>query len=186
MQKYWLLWHFEKVFHSWHGQKLIKTPKFLHFSDKQCPFTQNFAKQPNIFLFPKFLELFFTPKNTPPKVKNSKPFWITIFFGHPVDHSDLGKLLSKIDLTELLEYEWKNNLRMVRIYFDTPTFDRITKDRAAKFVDMLSAIGGTMGLLTGFSLISAVEIIYFCFKILFNYRKINWMFNECWLIIFKS
>ena len=62
---------------------------------------------------------------------------------------------------------------MVRIYFDTPTFDRITKDRAAKFVDMLSAIGGTMGLLTGFSLISAVEIIYFCFKILFNYRKIN-------------
>ena len=62
---------------------------------------------------------------------------------------------------------------MVRIYFDTPTFDRITKDRAAKFVDMLSAIGGTMGLLTGFSLISAVEIIYFYFKILFNYRKIN-------------
>ena len=32
------------------------------------------------FLFPKFLELFFTPKNTPPKVKNSKPFQITIFF----------------------------------------------------------------------------------------------------------
>ena len=38
-------------------------------------------------------------------------------------------------------------MRFVRIYFDTPKFDRITKDRAAKFVDMLSAIGGTMGLL---------------------------------------
>ena len=63
-----------------------------------------------------------------------------------------------------LEYEWKNNLRFVRIYFDTPTFDRIEKDRAAKFVDMLSAIGGTMGLLTGFSIISAVEIIYFATK----------------------
>ena len=49
---------------------------------------------------------------------------------------------------------------MVRIYFDTTTFDRITKDRAAKFVDMLSAIGGTMGLLTGFSIISGVEIFY--------------------------
>ena len=49
----------------------------------------------------------------------------------------------------------------MRIYFDTPTFDRITKDRAAKFVDMLSAIGGTMGLLSGFSIISAVEILYF-------------------------
>ena len=57
-------------------------------------------------------------------------------------------------------------MKFVRIYFDTPTFDRITKDRAAKFVDMLSAIGGTMGLLTGFSIISAVEIIYFSTKII--------------------
>ena len=69
------------------------------------------------------------------------------------------------------DYEWKNNLRFVKIYFDTPTFDRITKDRAAKFVDMLSAIGGTMGLLTGFSLISGVEIIYFATKILLNRIK---------------
>ena len=56
----------------------------------------------------------------------------------------------------------------MRIYFDTPIFDRVTKDRAAKFVDMLSAIGGTMGLLTGFSIISAVEILYFLFRILFK------------------
>ena len=67
-----------------------------------------------------------------------------------------------------LDYEWRNNLRYVRIYFDTPTIDRITKDRAAKFVDMLSAIGGTMGLLTGFSIISGVEIIYFAGKIILN------------------
>ena len=52
----------------------------------------------------------------------------------------------------------------MRIYFDAQTFDRITKDRAAKFVDMLSAVGGTMGLLTGFSIISAVEIGYFVAK----------------------
>ena len=68
-------------------------------------------------------------------------------------------------------YEWKNQLRYVRIYFDTPTFDRITKDRAAKFVDMLSAIGGTMGLLTGFSIISGVEIVYFAGKIIFNFFR---------------
>ena len=68
-------------------------------------------------------------------------------------------------------YEWKNQLRYVRIYFDTPTFDRITKDRAAKFVDMLSAIGGTMGLLTGFSIISGVEIIYFAANIIYTIFK---------------
>ena len=52
-------------------------------------------------------------------------------------------------------------LRFVRIYFDATTFDVIEKDRAAKFVDIISAIGGTLGLFTGFSIISAVEIIYF-------------------------
>ena len=61
------------------------------------------------------------------------------------------------------------NLKYVRIYFDTSTFDIIKKDRAAKFVDMLSAIGGTMGLLTGFSIISGVEIIYFLVKMICSY-----------------
>ena len=56
-------------------------------------------------------------------------------------------------------------LRFIRIYFDTTTFDKITRDRSAKFVDMMSAIGGTMGLLTGFSIISGIEILYFMFKI---------------------
>ena len=71
------------------------------------------------------------------------------------------------------DYEWENNLKYVRIFFDTPTFDRITKDRAAKFVDMLSAIGGTMGLLTGFSIISAVEIGYFSVKMIFKCFRNN-------------
>ena len=64
------------------------------------------------------------------------------------------------------DFKWQNKLRFVRIYFDTPTFVVIQKDRAAKFEDMLSAIGGTMGLLTGFSLISGVEFLYFSLKLL--------------------
>ena len=59
----------------------------------------------------------------------------------------------------------------MRIYFDTPTFDLITKDNAAKFEDVLATIGGTMGLLTGFSIISAVEIVYFAVKILLSLMK---------------
>ena len=79
------------------------------------------------------------------------------------------------------EFRWKNKLRYVRIYFDTPEFDRITKDRAAKFVDMLSAIGGTMGLLTGFSIISAVEIFYYVNKLIMSFlikKKLHWH-NNC-------
>ena len=70
-------------------------------------------------------------------------------------------------------FVWKNKLRLVRIFFDTPTFDRIEKDQAAKFVDILSAIGGTMGLFTGFSIISGVELVFFVFKILFNLFNIK-------------
>ena len=47
----------------------------------------------------------------------------------------------------------------------------ISKDRAAKPVDYVSAIGGTMGLFTGFSIISGVEIIYFAVKIVRSMLK---------------
>ena len=84
--------------------------------------------------------------------------------------SQLGVIMFKSKSNKIIctGLEWKNNLRYVRIYFETPTFERVTKDRAAKFVDMLSAIGGTMGLLTGFSIISGVEIIYFTVKTLLS------------------
>ena len=36
---------------------------------------------------------------------------------------------------------------------------------------MLSAIGGTMGLLTGFSIISGVEIVYFLIRFVSNVAK---------------
>ena len=65
----------------------------------------------------------------------------------------------------------KLNFKYVRIFFDAITFDRINKDRAAKFVDKLSAIGGTMGLLTGFSIISGVEILYFSVQIILQAVK---------------
>ena len=61
---------------------------------------------------------------------------------------------------------YQPELQFVRIFFDTPTFDRIKKDKSAKTEDILSAIGGTMGLLTGFSIISGVEIVFYLVKLL--------------------
>ena len=57
------------------------------------------------------------------------------------------------------------------VHFDAPVFEKITKDIAAKFSDQLSAIGGTLGLLTGFSIIREVEIAYFGFRIVLCYFK---------------
>ena len=65
-------------------------------------------------------------------------------------------------------YIWQNNLQLISIRFETLAYDEVTMDTAAKFVDRLSAIGGTFGLLTGFSLISGVEILFFLVKFLLN------------------
>ena len=52
----------------------------------------------------------------------------------------------------------------MEIYFDTATFDDIERDKKIKTEAQLSLIGGTMGLLTGFSIISGVEIIFFLIR----------------------
>ena len=57
-----------------------------------------------------------------------------------------------------------STLELVQIYFDTATFDDIEKDKKIKTEAQLSLIGGTMGLLTGFSIISGIEIIFFIFR----------------------
>ena len=63
-------------------------------------------------------------------------------------------------------FERQTKLHWVKIYFATPTFNLVTKDEKANFEDKLSSIGGTMGLFTGFSILSAMEIIYFAGKAL--------------------
>ena len=58
-----------------------------------------------------------------------------------------------------------STLQLVEIYFDTATFDDIERDKKIKTEAQLSLIGGTMGLLTGFSIISGVEIIFFLIRL---------------------
>ena len=61
-------------------------------------------------------------------------------------------------------------LQMVQIYFDTATFDQIDRDVKITTVAALGLIGGTMGLLTGFSILSGVEIVYFVLKFFMSLR----------------
>ena len=70
------------------------------------------------------------------------------------------------------ELQQQSTLQLVQIYFDTATFDDIERDKKIKTEAQLSLIGGTMGLLTGFSIISGVEIIFFIFRssLIFMYK----------------
>ena len=87
----------------------------------------------------------------------------------------------------MLEY---GPLEAVYIYFDTETYDEIERDQKVRFVEaclyhmyhkiihsfgydfkvtleaQLGLIGGTMGLLTGFSILSGVELVYYLIRFL--------------------
>ena len=90
-------------------------------------------------------------------------------FDFPRKYKGTSEKNFKFPILFSLGYKYTSKLHYVKIYFETPKFERIIQDRAAKPMDMMSAIGGTMGLLTGFSIISGVELIYFTVKITFNY-----------------
>ena len=65
-------------------------------------------------------------------------------------------------------------LHWIRIYFSSPTFDKVTRDEKANLVTKISAIGGTMGLFAGFSIISGIELLYFGLKCLICVIVNNW------------
>ena len=56
-------------------------------------------------------------------------------------------------------------LQVVEIYFDTATYDEIERDVKVSLEASLGLIGGTMGLLTGFSILSGVEIIFYASRL---------------------
>ena len=68
----------------------------------------------------------------------------------------------------LVEKKRYSGLEMFLIYYDTATFDQIKKDKKVKMETIVGVVGGTMGLLTGFSILSGVEIIYYIAKIIFS------------------
>ena len=76
----------------------------------------------------------------------------------------LWKRHNSTSLHDLGEHLPPSTLQLVQIYFDTATFDDIEREKKIKTEAQLSLIGGTMGLLTGFSIISSIEIIFFLFR----------------------
>ena len=61
-------------------------------------------------------------------------------------------------------------LQLVHLYIGTPTYDIVEKDVKITFTTFISLVGGYMGLFTGFSILSGVEILYFLAKFFFSLR----------------
>ena len=65
---------------------------------------------------------------------------------------------------KVIERGVEQRLEIIEIYFATPTFDKVTRDARTNFVTKISMIGGMLGLFTGFSIMSGIEIIYFTIR----------------------
>ena len=68
-------------------------------------------------------------------------------------------------------YANRRLLEVVKIYFKTPTFDQVTRDARTDVVTKLSLIGGTLGLFTGFSFVSGMELLHFIWQIFRSFGK---------------
>ena len=77
----------------------------------------------------------------------------------------------------------RSALQLVQIFFDTASFDEIERDKKIKFEAQLSLIGGTMGLLTGFSIISGIELVCFVVKLFLGFFYYNQGLNDQALVL---
>ena len=68
-----------------------------------------------------------------------------------------------------MEDNGHSSLILVQIYFDTALFDEISQDKKATFETQISVLGGTLGLFSGFSILSGVEIVYYLLKIVVSF-----------------
>lgn len=85
-------------------------------------------------------------------------------------NSRLAKNLTKLanNLTsdaDLAQKRFKDDITILNFFFDTPIITEITLDLKTSIFDMISAIGGTLGLFTGISVITLVEVLYWAAKL---------------------
>ena len=59
---------------------------------------------------------------------------------------------------------------MVQIIFASSTYDEVKRDVKVTLEAALGLVGGTMGLFTGFSVLSGIEIIFFVAKFVLSLR----------------
>ncbi len=67
---------------------------------------------------------------------------------------------NKTDYSQIAKKRFEENIGVLNFYFDTPIITQIQLELRTSIFDMISAIGGSLGLFTGVSIITFVEIAY--------------------------
>ena len=76
----------------------------------------------------------------------------------------LTKLMLNLTDAELASKRFKEDISVLNFFFDTPIITRITLEMRITIFDQISAVGGTLGLFTGVSLITFAELTFWGLK----------------------
>ena len=84
-------------------------------------------------------------------------------FTDPVT-KNLSKIMYKLDDVGLASKRFREDISVLNFFFDTPIITRITLEMRITIFDQISAVGGTLGLFTGVSLITFAELTFWALK----------------------
>ncbi len=62
----------------------------------------------------------------------------------------------------------REDIAVLNFFFDTPIITQINLELRTNIFDQISAIGGTLGLFTGISVITFIEILYWVGRFAFE------------------
>ncbi len=83
--------------------------------------------------------------------------------------------------SRLARRRFDTDIAVVNFFFDTPIITQINLELRTNVFDMISAVGGTLGLFTGISVITFVEILYWMGRFTFQlmrsggYSTLGWV-----------
>lgn len=81
---------------------------------------------------------------------------------------------------DLAAERFRRDIAILNFYFDTPIITGIGLELRTTIFDMISAIGGTLGLFTGSSVLTLVEIIYWLIVVILEiFRRLQ--FNDSFI-----
>ncbi len=72
---------------------------------------------------------------------------------------------------DLAKRRFREDISILNFYFDTPFISKMTLEMRVTIFDQIAAIGGALGLFTGISLISLVEVVYWLARYFTSFAK---------------
>ncbi|XP_063916628.1 pickpocket protein 28-like [Zophobas morio] len=103
---------------------------------------------------------------------NCQPSCTNLKFGVEISHSDFYFKDYFESHTNMTIIDNSSHWSVLQIYFKEEQFTTVERNELYGMSDLISNFGGLLGLFTGFSIVSLMEIIYFCTLRIFCNEKI--------------